>query len=143
MSDAELTRKMVGEIEALKREVRRLSANKPLFEILNTSPLTNISGTNNNYDPGYSDVLVFNVTAAATITGFSGGVVGRKLFVCSSPGGSSFSLTLSFGSASSIVTNRILTPSAADLVLTDRDSAILLYITVAAGTNRWMVVSAS
>lgn len=76
--DALLLR-LVKDINDIKAALRRNVANLPLFDIDNENTPATLSSNQNNYPPGNYDVLQLASTTSVRVSGFTGGVKGRKL----------------------------------------------------------------
>ena len=92
--------------------------------INNTTVVTDVTGSLNDYAiPNYSTIRL-NPTASTTITGFSGGVEGRLVIVINT--NATNTLTLSHASSSSQTANRLNIPNNS-IVLSGGASAIFQY----------------
>lgn len=94
-----------------------------------------ITADQNNYSPGTTTFLRLSTDASRTITGISGGVDGRHLWVCNV---GSNDLVLANQNASSTDTNRIITGTGADVTLNANESCHMIYDST---TQRWRMVS--
>ena len=104
---------------------------------LGEQDITLVNGTNSDVAIGYATyVRISGPTAAFTITGLAGGEKGRFVFIRNT---TAQQMTL-VNQLTSTATNRIITQTLADLVLTGANgqSAVLLYDSVAA---RWVVIA--
>lgn len=122
--------------QILKRLLRLESAQRagtgfPSFDLSSENTPAQITANTNDYDPGNYDVLRLSSDAVRTITGFSGGMKGRWLFLWNV---GSFSITLSHQSGSSMATNRILSSTGASVTLAPNGKAELYYDFT---TKRW------
>lgn len=123
-SNDEIIRTLIQEVEALKREQKRVAALVPLYSILSTNIPAQLTADQNNYDPGNYDVLFLSSNASRTITGISGGVTGRLLWINTFGANN---VVLAHNSASSLAANRLSCHTAANITLTPRKAATLLY----------------
>lgn len=138
MSDSEIIRNLIREIQELKNEQRRLASQVPLYEIWNSNqPATIAVSPQNAYTPGDYGFLSLNASIAVLLNGMSGGVNGRLLWVRLAGGSSNITLVHSSGSA--IAANRIFTPTGANVVIAQRQSFLMIYDTVS-GTTGWFVL---
>lgn len=95
------------------------------------------NGSNDNVATGYTSLVVISGPSASfSITGITAGETGRLLFVRNS---TSQQMTIANQSASSTASNRIITHTGADLVLTGASGqcVVLAYDALA---ERWIVV---
>ena len=95
-----------------------------------------VNGANNDIGAGYAAyVRISGPSASFSITGISGGERGRILLIRNT---TAQQMTIANQSGSSAAANRIITQTAADLVLTGANgqSAVLVYD---ATTERWIV----
>lgn len=120
----EIIRRLIIDVEALKAEQKRQASLVPLYSILSTNLPAQLTADVNNYDPGNYDLLFMFSNASRTITGFSGGVAGRMLWINTY---GSQNIVLAHNSASSLAANRISTHTAANITLTPRQAAVLVY----------------
>jgi len=111
----EIIRNLMKEINALKAEQKRFAAQRPLYQILNINSPAQITANQNDYDPGDYDLLRLTTDASRNITGISGGVLGRSLYLFNS---GSQNIVLVHESALSVATNRINTPGAVNHTMT-------------------------
>jgi len=125
--------RLVTETESLKKRVRRLEADIPLFDVSNEFSPTALAGTSNNYDPGNYDVLRLTMTQDSAITGILGGKKGRYLELYNA---SAYKLTLPNEGSASSATARVVTPSGQDVVVFPSARAKLYYDI---GAQRWVV----
>lgn len=132
MSDQQILERLIVEFEELRNEQRRFMAQKPLFTILNTNLPASWAANQDNYDPGNYDLLYIDQTAARNLSGISGGVAGRALWLRNS---SSFNLAILNNSGLSSAGNRIFTKSGATLTLTPNGVVLLVYSSISGG--RW------
>lgn len=100
----DLISEIVRRITDLERLSRAVVGKAPLFDIANENTPAQLTGDQNNYDPGDYDVLRISSTLGITFTGFSGGLKGRFLELVNV---GSFSISLSRENASSDPANRI------------------------------------
>jgi hypothetical protein len=125
----EIIRQMMKEINALKEEQNRLAAQTHLFTILNVNTPAQITANQNDYDPGDYDLLRLSTDASRNITGISGGVTGRALYLVNS---GSFNIVLVHASALSQSANRFSNPGGVNHTMTPtatgtRSRALLIY----------------
>jgi len=141
MSDQELLKDIVRQIEELKTEQRRLASLKPLYNVWNMDTIgTPLAADANNYAVGDYDLIFIAPTANRIINGLTGGVKGRFLIVKNQ---STFTLTFTNQNASATAENRILTPTLGNIVLASRQSALFIYVndaTIVTGTTRWLLL---
>lgn len=110
----QIIRDMVKKIDELEREQRRLASLGPLYSILNLNTPAILTANQNDYDPGEYDILQLTSNASRTITGISGGVVGRVLTLVNI---GNFSIVLAHASASSLTVNQIYIPGGANITM--------------------------
>lgn len=135
----EIIHELIKRITIMEREVQRLSSLNPLYEILNSSSVVPvISANQNNYDPGDYDSLNLDPTSTFSVSGFTGGVLGRRLMIRNASNTLS-SLSILHEGAGSTATNRIRTQTAGTLTLTARNSMLMEYMATAVG-NRWVIL---
>lgn len=126
----EIIGRMMKEIQFLKDEQRRFSAQTKLFQILNVNAPAQLTADQNNYDPGDFDLLLLTSDASRTITGISGGVSGRVLYLTNN--GSAANIVLAHQSASSSASNRLALPGGVSHTMTPnptgtRTRCVLIY----------------
>lgn len=134
MSQQQLLMEMTRELESLKREVRRLSAQRPLFEVLNETTPTQFSANQNNYAAGDFDALRLSSNAARDLTGIAGGVKGRVMTLQNV---GSNNIILRSESSSSSAANRLVGAGGSDVWLVPGEEIRLYYDSTAA---RWRIV---
>lgn len=120
----EIIRTLIGKIENLEREQKRQASLLPLYSILSSNFPAQLTADQNNYDPGNADFLFLFSNASRNVTGLTGGVTGRLLWINTY---GSQNIVLVHLSASSLAANRISTHTAANITLTPRQAAILIY----------------
>lgn len=106
--------RMYLDIQDLKAEIRRLSAQKPPYQILNYNVPAALVADQNNYDIGDFAFLFLQAAAPRTITGFAGGITMRQLRVFNL---GAAAITLAHQSASSLAANRFYIPGGSNLVM--------------------------
>jgi hypothetical protein len=126
--------RLVRETESLKKRVRELEADIPLFDVSNEFTPDTLSATENDYDPGNYDIIRLTLAQDSTITGISGGKKGRYLELYNAAGG--FLLTIPSESTGSVEADRVVTPSGQDIVVFPKARAKLYYDAV---IERWVV----
>jgi len=126
--------RLVTETESLKKRVRSLEADIPLFDVSNEFSPAGLTGNANDYDPGNYDILRLTLTQDLAITGISGGKKGRYLELYNANGG--FQLTIPSESSASAAANRVVTPSGQDIVVFPKGRAKLYYDAI---IERWVV----
>lgn len=98
---------LVRRMLILEKWRRDVTGDSPLFDIANEHTPSSLSTDQNNYDPGWYDVLRINATADISITGITKGKKGRFLeFINIGTG----RITFPDESGSSLAANRISTP---------------------------------
>lgn len=112
---------------------RDVTGNSPLFDIANENTPGPLGASQNDYDPGFYDVLRIEATTSISITGIARGQKGRFLELCNI---SAFIITLPYESASSIEANRIINSSGQDIRLFPTGRVRLYYDATIA---RWVV----
>lgn len=120
----EIIKTLIQKVEALEREQKRLASLEPLFSILSSNFPAQITANQNDYDPGKADVLFLFSDASRNITGLTGGVTGRFLWI-NTYGANN--IVLVHNSVLSQAANRLSCHTAANITLTPRKSAILTY----------------
>ena len=120
----DINEELVRRMQALETRLKRVEIQKPLYKILNVHFQPQITSSQNNYDVGNYDMIILQASGAHTITGFSGGVDGRWLYVLFSAANS---VTFAHNSASSDSANRILTYSGANITITARQAVLFVY----------------
>lgn len=110
--------------------------------VLNKGPNINISNNVNNYvlDPNYSYFTIVS-NSANTLTGFTGGVNGRIIYIINTSG---FTQTFTHNSTSSSNGNRFVVTNASTN-LANNSSITFMYTTGLAGitTGRWVCIATS
>lgn len=107
MSDSEIIRRLMKDMQGLKEEQARLASMVPQYQILNYNQPAQLTANVNNYNPGDYDFLRLSSDASPrNISGISGGVKGRVLFLLV---GGSFTIALLHLSGLSIAANQIAT----------------------------------
>lgn len=140
----ETIRRMIKEINALKEEQKRLAAQTRLFQIMNVNTPAQITANQNDYDPGDYDFLVLSTDASRNISGFAGGVDGRKLYLMNS---GAQNIVLLHNSGLSTQGNRLRCPGAVSYTMTTNGTgtktrAELIYI-ISGGVGFWNVMFGS
>lgn len=105
---------------------------------LSDGNITLVNGANNNVAPGHATyVRIKGPTASFSLSGFSGGELGRFLIVRNT---TAQQMTLSDEGAASTAANRITTGTGADVILVGAggNSAVFVYD---ADTARWMLIA--
>lgn len=93
-------------------------------------------GTNNNWEPGVARFIQASTSGGAqTVTGIAAGVHGQELILRNA---GSDSITIKHQDTGSSEANRIITPTAEDVVLAAGYTAQLIYY--AGSVNRWLVL---
>lgn len=125
--------KRVLELEKWKRNV---TGDSPLFDIANEHTPNELGGDQNDYDPGFYDVLRINSGSNISITGIARGQKGRFLeFINVGTG----RITFPDESASSLAENRIATPYNEPIVLLTNARARFYYDST---SQRWTLSDA-
>lgn len=124
MSQQDILENILRQMAEMQSEITRLQAQLPLFTILNVNEPAQITADQNNYDPGDYDLIHLNSDASRTITGFTGGVEGRKLIAVNV---GSNDIVLANNSASSSVGNRILNRVAGNYTMSTRFGVLMIY----------------
>lgn len=117
----------------MEKQLRDQIGKQPLFDIANEGTPAQLTGDQNDYDPGDYDVLRVSASMAVNITGISGGKKGRFLELINV---GSFTITLQNESLSSGYSNRILTSTGAAVAIAANDHKRLYYDNT---SNRWRV----
>lgn len=137
MSDSEIIRRLMKEIQALRDEQARLASLVPLYDVGNhDTVIATLSAGQNDYSVGDYDSIIRSASTPVTITGIAGGVLGRTLFITVLGANS---ISFAHQNASSVATNRIVTLTALTVAKTARQTLMLLYIAHDTG-NRWIQV---
>lgn len=134
MGNERLIREMAEDILSLRREVQRLSAQHPHFFIANENTPTQLTTSQNNYDPGNYDLLQLSSSSAINITGVSGGVMGRVLRIYNA---GSNNIILNHESGSSTAANRMTTMGGSSVYIVPGEIVDLYYNST---TSRWIVM---
>ncbi len=93
------------------------------------------TGSQNDVDLGAGSYFLYAGSGIATFTGIAGGVDGRQIRITNT---SSSNLTFAHQDAGSLAANRIITPSASSVVISQNVTIGLEYD---AGASRWRVVT--
>jgi hypothetical protein len=112
--------------------------NGPIAAATITPALT--AGNNNDFAPtGFANAIVLLVGAVGTasLTGMTAGVHGRMVYVINTGGPT---LTITHQDSNSSASNRFLSPTAANIVLTSNQGTLWMYDTTAS-LNRWRLLS--
>lgn len=138
MSQQDIIEELIKKVETLEKDLKNAVSQNPLYTILNVNTPPQITANQNNYDIGNYDLLRLSTDASHNITGFSGGVAGRLLYVTVV---STTAVVFVDNSALSSVGNRILCPTAGtNVTMVNRDSAIFVYDGV---STSWRFLSLS
>lgn len=140
MSDAEIIRRLIRDVEGLKAEQKRLSSLVRLFEVWNTNEPAQITASQNAYDVGDYGFLSLTASPAINMNGMVGGVEGRLLLIRVAGGSSNITMVHQSGSAAAA--DRISTYTGANIALTARQAALFLYATVG-GVSSWLMLMSS
>lgn len=139
MSNNKIVEDLARDMLFLKQEVERLSRLTPLYEVLNQSPVENVTTDHNNYTLGNYDMIFLTPTANRTIRGITGGVKGRLLFLRNTS--AAFTLTFPHLDAAATTGNKIVTATAGSIVLANRQTAIFSYVSDSGlGGNFWLLL---
>ena len=139
MSENDITRELVRQIEEMKNTIKRLEVDKAQFEAINIDSNPRILGASvNDYDIGNYDWILVNTTAPRNMSGLARGILGRRIIITNY--GST--LTLLHQSALSVATNRISTITGANVPIASGYSAMLLYMddTPFSAGYRWRIL---
>lgn len=128
-----VTMDLVQRVLKLEKWRRDKTGDSPLFDIANEHTPATLSANQNDYDPGFYDVLRIDATLALSITGITRGQKGRFLELCNI---SSFNITLPYESTSSVAANRIINSSGEDIRLFPTGRVRLYYDSTLA---RWVI----
>lgn len=104
-----------------------------MYDIGNEASPTQLTTSQNNYDPGDYDVLRVSSDASRTITGISGGVTGRRILWVNT---GSNDIVFAHQSGSSSADNRIIIYDGASYTLA-ADEMITTYYD--SGSSRWRI----
>lgn len=137
MNPPGLIKEIIRRITNLETQMGRKKSDTPLYAVLNENTPAQLTGNQNDYDPGNYDVLLMSSDASRTITGISGGKKGRLLKIINT---GTQAIVLAHQSASSAIANRIISPNAANITLATTDSADLYYDSTA---QRWRITFTS
>lgn len=140
----ETIRQMMRNIQRIEEEQKRLAAQTRLFNILNVNTPSQITSNQDNYDPGDYDYLRLTSDASRNISGFSGGVNGRVLYLMN---GGTQNIVLLHNSGLSVAGNGIRCPGAASYTMTPNTTGtktrvILVYMVDPSG-GFWNVFAGS
>jgi len=121
----------------LKRQLEKVFNAYGLIinELLVTESPAQITANQNDYDPMAAGLLRLTSDAARTVTGVGRGRDGKRLVLVNV---GSFGITISHQSVSSAAINRVITGTAADVVLATDDYMSLYYDHV---TLRWREIT--
>ena len=125
--------KMMQEIIDLKQWRRNVTGDSPLFDIANEHTPATLNASQNNYDPGYYDVLRVNANKNISITGITKGKKGRFLEFYNV---SNFKITFPNESGSSAAANRIINSSGENIVLFPTGRVRMYYDST---LSRWVI----
>ena len=133
--------RLMEDVEKLKVEIKRLAAQRQVYNIVNPANEVQISSNQNNYSVGDYDILYIEPTGAdRTINGLTGGVDGRMLWILNSAQSGSFNLLFTHQNAAATAENRIATTTAGTITLGGRKLALFAYDRgVVTGTPRWIM----
>lgn len=141
MNNDQIIRDMLKKINELEKEQRRMASLGALYEIWNSNePATIAVSPQNAYAPGDYGFLSLNASIAVLLNGMSGGLDGRLMLIRLAGGSSNITLVHNSGSAATA--NKIFTYTGANIVLTQRQAALLIYDTVSA-VSGWLVLMSS
>lgn len=129
----ETLRQLVQEVLKLKKWQRDVTGDSPLFDIANEHTPDALGGDQNDYDPGYYDVLRMNATQDVSITGIAKGKKGRFLEFYNI---SAYNITLAYESAASVAANRIVNATGMNIRLFPNARIRLYYDSTIA---RWII----
>ncbi|RPJ29152.1 MAG: hypothetical protein EHM33_01920 [Chloroflexi bacterium] len=124
---------LVRKVLNLEKWRRDVTGDSPLFDIANEHTPTTLTTSQNNYDPGYYDVLRVNATANISITGITKGKKGRFLEFYNV---SDFKITFPNESASSTAANRIINSSGQNIVVFPTGRVRMYYDST---LSRWII----
>lgn len=130
----ETIRRLIKENEQLKADMKRIALQRPLFTILNVNNPPQITSNQNDYDPGDYDMLRLTTDASRNITGISGGVLGRMLYLFNS---GTQNIVLVHESALSVATNRINNPGAVNHTMTPGSTGTRSRLVMIYTGTRW------
>lgn len=137
----QIIRDMLKKINDLEKELQRVAALTPLYQIWSSNEPTAITTSPQNaYAPGDYGFVAITATTAVLLNGLTGGLDGRLMLIRVSGGSSNITLVHNSGSAATA--NKIFTYTGANIVLTARQAALLLYDSVG-GTTGWLVLMSS
>lgn len=125
----EIIAEILKELNRQREAIRQATAQRHLYEILNVNRPAQLTANQNNYDPGDFDVLTLTSDASRNITGISGGVEGRALYLNNN---GTQNIVLVHQSALSSAENRLALPGAVNHTMTGnttgtRTRALLIY----------------
>lgn len=120
----DLLLRLIKDVGDIRSALRRTIANIPLFDISNENTPAQITADQNDYVPGNFDVLRLSTDAPRTITGFRGGVKGRFLRLFNI---GTYEITVAHQSGSSLLGNRVVSPTGFDLVINAGGQLVLYY----------------
>lgn len=127
MPDNDIMEEMVRRITELENQVRIFSTQKIRFDIFNLpGTFAAITADQNNYDIGNYDLLRIQTDVSRNFSGFANGVEGRRLIIRAD--GSSANIVFLHNSGLSINGNRIVTYTAANVTISNRQAAYFVYI---------------
>lgn len=124
---------LVQRVMKLEKWKRDVTGDSPLFDIANEHSPATLTTNQNDYDPGYYDVLRVNASADVSITGISKGKKGRFLEFFNVSGQR---ITFPYESAASLPANRIINSSGEDVILFPTGRLRLYYDST---TARWFI----
>lgn len=104
MNQDNIQLRIIKELADIKKGLRKTTASAQLYVVLNESTPAQITASQNDYDPGYYDVLRLDASGAYAISGFSGGVKGRVLRVINV---GNYTISFYHDSTLSLAANRI------------------------------------
>jgi hypothetical protein len=122
-----------GGAPAAHESTHRTGGSDPIANVV-VSP-SQITVSQNDYNPGTGDIFRLDADAARDITGIVAGANGRAILLINV---GSHAITLKHESASSSANNRITVPWGGDFILSaSGGAALLVYLTA---SNRWRAV---
>lgn len=137
MSDSEIIRRLMKDMQGLKDEQARLASMVPQFTILNVNQPATLTANVNNYSPGDYDILrLISDASPRNISGISGGVDGRILFLFLA---GTNTVALLHLSGLSLAANQIFTLGATTITMNPPSSGVASVVMLFYFNSLWRV----
>lgn len=116
----------------LERWRRDVTGDSPLFDIANENTPPTLTANQNDYDPGYYDVLRLAGDTERTITGVSKGKKGRLMQFFNV---GAYAITLAYENSSSLAQNRFSFVNNSDFIIPPKGTVFIYYDS---SQSRWI-----